>query len=94
MMGVMQGSVVLDRELSDAEVVCGHLLAECPVRALLARTSQPVVPARDAEGADAQLADAVTQVPHNSFSIHAPACLMWCRVSCCCPQSGREILCG
>ena len=37
MMGVMQGSAVMDRELLDAEAVCGHLLAEGSVHALLAR---------------------------------------------------------
>ena len=37
MMGVMQGSAVMDRELLDAAAVCGHLLAEGSVHALLAR---------------------------------------------------------
>ena len=37
MMGVMGGSAVMDRGLLDAEAVCGRLLAEGSVHALLAR---------------------------------------------------------
>ena len=43
MMGVMQGSAVMDRELLDAEAVCGHLLAEGFGACVVGAASDPVV---------------------------------------------------